>query len=260
MDSQVPAPPVGVDVVDLEEPRLPRGSRLQRFRRRVLAAEEMDTDLAPGKPAPDVWLRWAAKEATFKAAVAAAPGVDERPSFRPSAFRVEPGGAGVAPPPGVLGNGFPLRVVHPTGEAWGWADTPGSAVVAVAWPPDGGGVGGAPEVGLTRVAATTATTSTDQDWRSELRSHFTNREWSAVHSLPSARVRLAVRHRLAQWMGVSEEEVEVTVLSGSTGRAPPVALVRGRRVPVGISLSHHGAFVAWAIWVAGEGSPEAPDL
>ena len=249
MHSQVPVPSVGIDIVDVEDSRLPRGGRMERFAARVLAEAERASvpfDLAD-RDGVGLWLFWAAKEAAFKAAVATATDPAARPSFQPSRFQVEFDAEPEWPPPPAMERmdwTMACRILHPGGIAEGWVGRSGPVVTAVALPDRQGSA--LVEVGIADTAE--AGEGRDADgWRSELRARFTEREWRAIHSFPSAKVRLEARAKAAQVLEEQEEDMEVVVLEGATGRAPPVLLLREGPAPLGISLSHHGRFVAWAL-------------
>ena len=61
------APPVGNDVVDLDDPRCRGKGADERFLGRVLAPAEREAVRASADPDLALWCRWAAKEAAFKA-------------------------------------------------------------------------------------------------------------------------------------------------------------------------------------------------
>ena len=58
---------------------------------------------------------------------------------------------------------------------------------------------------------------------------------------PSRTVRELVRAALGSQMSIPPGQVQI-----AAARGIPVALWRNRRLPVDLSLSHHGRFVAWA--------------
>ncbi len=59
---------------------------------------------------------------------------------------------------------------------------------------------------------------------------------------PSRAARALARTRIGAWLGVEPDEIDFA----RDGRAP-VALRRGRPLPLWLSLSHHGRFVACAL-------------
>jgi hypothetical protein len=81
----------------------------------------------------------------------------------------------------------------------------------------------------------------------ELLPRFTAREADAVHSLPSAAVRIRARTALATLLAAEEADVEIVCDPGATGRRPPRALLRGIPATADVSLSHHGSWIAWAV-------------
>ena len=78
---------VGVDVVDLDDPRCVGKQRDDRFLRRILADAERKRVRESHDPAVTLWRTWAAKEAAYKviSKIRAAP-----PPFVHAAFRVDP--------------------------------------------------------------------------------------------------------------------------------------------------------------------------
>ncbi len=58
---------------------------------------------------------------------------------------------------------------------------------------------------------------------------------------PSRRVRDLVCEALGSWMNLPPGQIQITAHRGI-----PIALRRNRRLPVDLTLSHHGRFVAWA--------------
>lgn len=66
----------------------------------------------------------------------------------------------------------------------------------------------------------------------------------------SARVRILARERIARLLSVPADEVRIVSCAGI-----PVARRAGHRLPIDVSLSHHGRFLALALSAAG-GAPE----
>ena len=58
---------------------------------------------------------------------------------------------------------------------------------------------------------------------------------------PSRSVRTLVCAELGAWMDVPPEQLQI-----GADRGIPIALWQNQRLPVDLSLSHHGRFVAWA--------------
>jgi phosphopantetheinyl transferase (holo-ACP synthase) len=200
-------------------PGLPR----DRTVRRVLDDREFESlSLAPD-PALRFWTYWAAKEAAFKAVtlLRGAP-----PVFAHAAF-------GVELDEGVVHYGeHVLRLaVHRTDERLvAVAETPGPSATWAAGRMDlvHDGLGGGP--------------------LADLKSRFTEAERDAVRGLPSAIARLALRREAAARLGVAEERLEVVCPPGPTGRRPLYLRSDGGLVTdVGVSISHDGAWVAWAV-------------
>ena len=81
-----------------------------------------------------------------------------------------------------------------------------------------------------------------------LRRRFTDAERDAVRGLSSAIARLALRREAALHLATDEQRLEVICPPGPAGRRPLYLYADGRLVTdVGLSISHDGAWVAWAV-------------
>jgi hypothetical protein len=221
------APPVGNDVVDLTDPRCHGKGTDERFLRRVLAPSEREAVSAASDADLAVWRFWAAKEAAFKTATRLR---DEPPVFVHADFLVEPSRP----------DGGRVR----WGEwAFHWRVSGGrdeGGLHAVAWWDSGPG---APRVeGATERRAPTGDRSVER-WLHR----FTEQERRAIHSPPSAWVRLGARAHLARVMARNESGLEIVCAEGPTGRMPPLVLVDGHPSTWSVSLSHHGGLVGWVL-------------
>jgi hypothetical protein len=79
-------------------------------------------------------------------------------------------------------------------------------------------------------------------------SRFSPAEARPVRSLPSALARLGLRRAAARILGVDEARLAVICAPGAHGRVPPVLhLDEAPLAGVGVSISHHGTHVAWAL-------------
>jgi phosphopantetheinyl transferase (holo-ACP synthase) len=225
-----PAPVVGNDIVDLLDPRTAGKHADRRFVARVLENGERAAHSKAHDPAVALWAFWAAKEAAYKVAskLRGAP-----PVFAHAAFAVTWRDTG---PEGWVG-----RVAYEELEIPVVVARSGTVIHAVAT--FGAGVesvllgserlGDPPEAWNTRLV--------------ELLPRFTEREVDAVHSLPSAAVRIRARTVLAAVLAAEEVAVEIVCDPGVTGRRPPRVLLHGRAAPADVSLSHHGSWIAWAV-------------
>ena len=88
------APGFGVDVVDLRNPRTRGRHHDARFLDRVFEEDEQHAIRTAEDPDAELWLRWAAKEAAFKA-IGIRRYPDPPPVFDHSAFVVARAGEGV---------------------------------------------------------------------------------------------------------------------------------------------------------------------
>jgi hypothetical protein len=232
---------LGNDVVDLLHPGGVGKGRDPRFLQRVCSEAEQRN--IRGSLSPDValWAHWAAKEAIFKSASKA---LGTSPVFHHPAFEVDfspaalhhfladEGCRGGAP---LEGEGryrnlsFQVR-----------AEQRGESVHAISWTRDEGR--GHPSI-------TCDCRDTSEETRgpsSDLQAHFSPLEWRCVTHRASALTRLLARRALAQARGVPEEILEIRCGPGAPGRRIPSVWLRGKALPVDLTLSHHGRFLAYA--------------
>jgi phosphopantetheine--protein transferase-like protein len=235
---------VGVDVVDLDDPRCVGKHREPRFMKRILDDAERELMKAAGDPVLMLWRLWAAKEAAYKVAskIRGAP-----PVFVHAAFRVLPDSGALAEFGVVTWEDVKVRMhwhdLHGRVVAIGWND------VATADDPVQWGWGAAAELDPAPGETLEA-----------LVERLTERERGPVHSRASAVVRLAARAALAAQLEVEEARVQIVCGEGPKGRVPPEVLLDGEPAPADVSLSHHGRWLAWALRVppppAAEPEPE----
>lgn len=224
---------VGVDVVDLADPRAAGRSGDQRFLDRVFSPHERERIRASPDPDLEVWILWAAKEAAYKVVSKL---LAEPPVFRHAAFQVmDPPGAGAARMVyGELELALDVGVDTRRVLVWGWN-------------------GQAPEILVARSRVETAVESLGlslelEEWEGE---RFRPQERDAIHGLPSALVRLLARRDAARMLRVDESRLAITCPPGHKGLRPPYLEMDGRRLPdVDISLSHDRAELAWAVRTA----------
>ena len=200
---------VGNDIVDLHDPESRPEALHNRFDTRVFTSDEREVLNTSASAHALRWTLWAAKESAYKVAKKLDPAV----RFLPRDFVVRRLAEGRA------------VVVHETGPFDVRLRRTDEWVSAVA----------------THMAANAA-------WTTAANAPEANRSVSAgierleVHCAdPSQAVRESVCAALALRMNVPPEQVEI-----AADRGIPVALWRNRRLPVDLSLSHHGRFVAWA--------------
>jgi hypothetical protein len=232
---------MGNDIVDLADPRARGKSGDERFLRRVFSQEERDTILASGHPDLALWVRWAAKEAAFKT-VSKATGAP--PILRHLSFRVSLPALGASGTGELLAAHAPLdlagavrhegsllalrvRVTDNGVHALTWLTSAAGGLPAFTWEHDRGH---RDPVG----------------WRERTRGLLTDREWSCVTHEASALTRLAARRALASALSEPEGQLEIGCGPGSPGRRIPIVFLRGREIAVDLTLSHHGALLAWA--------------
>jgi len=225
----------GVDVVDLRNPRT-RGRHLdERFMERIFGDRERALVGDSADPERAVWRHWAAKEAAFKAVgMRTHPGLP--PPFAHARFEVVDIGFESAEVVWqeeriaiVFDETVPDRRVAAVGcvgelddaVRWTARDTEETAV----------------RLGVLEARAL------DQRLRPA--------EARAARGFTHGLVRLAARTEIATRCGLAPERLEIVTPRGPTGRVPPEVHLDGALYPdARVSLSHDGALVAWAIWVA----------
>lgn len=221
---------VGVDVVDITRHRAVRRSRDQRFLDRVFTAREQERIRTAADPEVEIWILWAAKEASFKVLTKLE---GEPPVFRHRSFETadEPG-----EPPRTLtfGSRSVQLGVHADAHrvmvhAW---DDPSSLVMAS-------------HLTVERAAHSLAVGEPLERWKAR---RFSPEELDAVHGVSSALVRLLARRDASALLRLPEERLSIVCPPGPTGLRPPYLYLDGAPLPgVDISLSHDGAHLAWAV-------------
>jgi hypothetical protein len=232
---------LGNDVVDTLHLAGAGKARDARFLARVCSPEEQDAVRSCPDPDAALWVHWAGKEAIFKSAskVLGTPPVFRHPLFR-VAFPEETFNALVrrgSPDPGppLLGTGEYLDLRFGLS-----VERRGDSVHAVSWISRGGD--GAPEF----FAGCRESTEGTRGTASGLQESFSALEWECVTHRGSALARVLARKALASARQIPEETLEIRCGPGPPGRRIPSVWMGGKELPVDITLSHHGRFLAWA--------------
>ena len=220
---------VGNDIVDLLHPHAQGKSNNTRFRKRILLPEEERLLLADSEPDAMLWALWTGKEAAYKAIQKDQWDVTSKPllykvQFGRTEARIEEREPAVALLPGerrLLG-----VVATPRGNINLETLITASYVhsIAASFASDSG----------TRIV-----------WQVE-RMPFDN----PTPAYESSYVRAAAQKHLAQYLpGSSPQDVEIRRTQGPHGLGPPLVYLRGQATDIDISLSHEGAFAAYAFAV-----------
>lgn len=223
-------PLVGVDVVDRTRARTARHLGNDRFINRVFSIRERERIGRAPDPEAEIWRLWAAKEAAYKVVSKLE---DSPPVFEHARFEV-------TDPPGAPVRSLSWREVE---LCIGVSDDD-HQVLAWAW------LGPATPVlvGHESVDSLRSRLELAEDPDRWIARHFSREEAEAIHGLHSALVRVAARRDAARMLGVSEERLTIVCPPGHTGLRPPYLRDGGTlRADADISLSHDGAFLAWAI-------------
>ncbi|MEQ1857986.1 MAG: 4'-phosphopantetheinyl transferase superfamily protein [Longimicrobiales bacterium] len=230
---------VGNDVVDLTNDRTEGRGGDERFIGRVFDVEEQSGIRGAGSSDLELWSRWAAKEAGFKAISKA---LGAPPPFVHRAFKVH-WSASFDRSQGVVREGtvrYGELVAQITVEL-----RPGAVhAVAISAAASRRGIRVEP-----RVVTIDEPGSRWSHGLDELKRSFTPQELDAVYSRESAAVRIGARADLATRLEVKEDRLEIVCAPGATSQRPPRVLLDGREAPADVSLSHDGPWLAWAIWV-----------
>lgn len=238
---------VGIDVVDLDEVRARGLASHRRFVDRVCAPDEKQALALADRPDELLWALWAGKEAGFKVVTLLE---GRAPVFHHARYRVRlDAPAAVAAAETMTGDVryetlvLPLRVTRQAdsviGLSWHASCENSDDESSVHWS----------SMGLDEAITTLVDPDTQPgDLAGLLRERFSPAEARAVHSWPSALARLGLRQAAAGILGVDEARLAVICGPGAHGRVPPVLhLDHAPLAGVGVSLSHHGTHVAWAL-------------
>ncbi|HEX9885423.1 MAG TPA: 4'-phosphopantetheinyl transferase superfamily protein [Longimicrobiales bacterium] len=221
---------VGNDVVDLDDPRCQGKAADARFLQRIFTREERERIQEAGDPDHSLWVQWAAKEAAFKVVSKV---LGTPPSFRHTDFRVEFSEEGL----GAVAYG---ELLIPFDDIPTFAS---DRIHVLAWSGSRSVAEGELEIGIAVL---------DPDEPSP-EARLSERERASVHSTASAWVRVHAREHAARLLGAEEGGLEIVCDPGPSGRVPPRLLAGGEPIPVDVTLSHHGRFVAWALRAGGSG-------
>lgn len=239
---------MGNDIVQVRDPRCVGKSRDLRFVKRVLDPEEMSRVLAADDTDEWLWLHWAAKEAAFKVVskLQGQPPVFEHPRFRVDVHKVPVRHAewsfGASGQVTYNGLRLPFR-----------ASLTLERIHALSWSGEDP-LRDAPEIEITTGEASVGRSRNLLDAGAQpfallLNERFSFHERRSIHSPPSAYVRLFARAAIAEALDIDERRLEIVCGPEPTGRTPPRVLLDGVDSAVDLSLSHHGALVAWAFAV-----------
>jgi phosphopantetheine--protein transferase-like protein len=239
---------VGNDVVDLANPRTEGRGSDDRFIARVFDETEQEAIRAEGGSDVELWSRWAAKEAAFKA-ISKVIGVP--PAFLHRTFRVEwsngrGGETAQDDPEEVLVRQGLVRHGDYAAEVTVGL-RPGAVHAVAACTPQGRPAAVKVRGHVARLVDPKGRWSGSLE---DLLGRFSEREADAVRSVESAAVRLGAREDVARLLGVAEERVQIVCDPGQASRRPPRIIVDGSPAFADISLSHDGGWIAWAIWVS----------
>lgn len=203
---------VGNDVVDLADPQCQPMGTHPRFDGRVFVPSELGMIRTSSTPMRTRWMLWAAKESAYKVARKLEPAT----TFAPARFVVQ------------LDRPQPGAERHAVSDLRAAAPVRGSVTCALH------------RVRFRVVAegeALHVVATCDDRWQLHLLTAVAETGAAA----PSAAARCAAVDAIAARLGVAADELCIL----RHGRIPRLHL-RGRLLPIDLSLSHHGRFVAFA--------------
>jgi len=224
-------PGLGVDVVDLRNPRTRGRHHNDRFVDRIFDPPERKLVMGATDPERALWLHWAAKEAAFKAV-----------------------GSSVHPEPPPIFDHSAVAVVEVAGDraAVRWGDTRIDLVLHV--DPRGRWVAALGQVDRLDPAVKWSVEEGEETAvrlgvpdEAALHARLTPGEVTASRGFVHALVRLAARTEVASRMEVEPDRLEIVSPRGPAGRVPPEVHLDGELSDrVRVSLSHDGPLIAWA--------------
>lgn len=247
---------LGNDVVDLNHHGGLNKAMDERFLARVCSPEEAAVVRSSLDPDVALWVLWAGKESIYKSTSKAlgSPPVFHHPRFQVgfpetdlSNFLTSERDFGNLP---LIGTGsygdLSFRILVEKTE---------SSVHAISWirglereDPYHRAICRKSELG-TRGPAT------------GLEANFSDRELDCVTHRASALTRIQAREDLARTLGIPESSLEIGCGPGSPGRRVPEVRFNGEELPVDLSLSHHGRFLAWVfLYLQGPASFPSPSM
>ncbi len=238
---------LGNDVVDTGHRGGLGKAQDDRFLARVCSEEERDRVRSSPDPDRALWAHWAGKEAIFKSASKA---LGAPPIFHHSSFRVtfrEKALRGFLESPlsadkgALLGEGsyqdlsFAISV-----------EGVGSSIHAVSW--------------LVREDSSTPayqavskeSPESTRGPKTGFENRFSAKEWACITHRASALARIEVRRAIGDALELSEQSLEVRCGPGLPGRRIPSVWFGKKEIPLDLSLSHHGRFLAWAFLVTAD--------
>jgi len=214
---------VGNDIVDLTHPHAKGKSRDLRFLKRVFLPDEERQILASHEPDTMLWTLWTGKEAAYKVTRKDNPNISSAPRlYKVSLDRIDAISEGVS---------------APEGEAFfGAVDTPaGTISLRTLLTPDC-----VHSIGISFPSFDVLRDRVVSD---------VERLCSPEQTAPadeSFHVRNAAKKRLSRCLKVNSDNIEIRRNRSIYGLEPPHVCFRGQPAPIDISLSHDGAFIAYA--------------
>lgn len=211
---------VGNDIVDLLHPHAQGKGKNTRFRKRILLPEEESLILADRQPDALLWALWTGKEAAYKA--------------------IQKDQGDVASIPRLYHVQFHATEIPTDAREPGERRLRGT----VATPQ------GAIHLETVITASYVHSIATTGSLGSDARIVWQVERMPCVNPWPayeSAYVRAAARRHLVRYLpGARPQDIEIRRAQGPHGLAPPVVYVRGQVTAIEISLSHEGAYAAYA--------------
>jgi phosphopantetheinyl transferase (holo-ACP synthase) len=217
---------VGNDIVDLLHPHAQGKSKNTRFRKRIFLPEEESLLLADSQPDAMLWALWAGKEAAYKAIQKDQLDIASLPLLYKVQFDRTEARTGTTEPAVALLPGERRllgTVATPRGNIYLETLITSSYVHSIA-------------------TSFSPASDTKIVWQVE-RMPCDN----PSPAYESLYVRAAAQRHLAQYLpGISPQDIEIRRAQGPRGSGPPLVYIRGQVTAIDISLSHEGAYAAYA--------------
>lgn len=231
---------LGVDIVDFKETKKSHKYRDARFVSRVFSDEEQNTILNSNNPNVALWAFWAVKEAAYKIISK----LSSPPVFRHKCFRA--------------------RVLEPAE----WDKRTNRIFIAVEF--DATEIKTEVRVNTNNICAVGAypTTGTLDDYlrtvdakkvspadlaawkeKATFPESFTEAERASITRGDSALVRSHCKNALAAALEINPKRLQIIRPVSEKKTQPPYVLLDDRKTAIDITLSHHGAWLAWAFSV-----------
>jgi len=223
---------VGNDIVDLKTPATQNKNSDTRFINRVFTPYEQEIIHSSKIANRTLWLLWAAKETAYKLfSKLSAPPVFSHRSFQCHIDKTN-----------ARQTDFSITVSYDGQDIV--VDLLTTDLYVHAQSSTGDGSSHFTDTGIKKLSPNDTLRWNDQEW---MESHFTEAERAAIHNVESALVRFYCKQHLSKLTGIPGEQWEIIRPTCENKPQPPYLTLDGRHTDFDVSLSHHGAWLAWML-------------